>query len=193
MAQCLLLLLLFLLPRSLQTECYHARSALPILLHCEELAEAIDYLSRRPGENDIMAWGRRLPTTRHTQKLPKVYWISGRGPSTCAIHIDVNPTDYFAVDSFNQSRVASCASRVVQQCLAQQGLLGLDYPTAEEHVYVKVVRSDSPMLLDTLGAHEVENVALPDSMNVLHVASKDVMIRAVDRLSSNISASLSNQ
>lgn len=73
---------------ALSTECFHARSALPIVHECQDLTQAIAYLSRLPNENNVKAWGRRLPTGPETQNVPKVYWIVGRGPKTCAVHVE---------------------------------------------------------------------------------------------------------
>lgn len=183
-----LLLLVVNLPSSLEVECFHARSALPILSHCQDITDAIAYLSRMPGENDLRAWGRRLPTSQYTEKLPKVYWLSGRGPTTCAVQVDVNPTNYFAVDSFRQSNVSVCAARVVDQCLARQRRIGLDYPTQKEYVYVKIVRSDSPLQLNVLGTYEVGNVSLPGTTSVLHVASGNVIRKGGGHSSEKASA-----
>lgn len=73
---------------AMSTECLHARSALPIVHHCQDLTDAIAYLSRLPNENNLRAWGRHLPTGPDTEKVPKVYWIVGRGPTTCAVHVE---------------------------------------------------------------------------------------------------------
>lgn len=175
---------------SLGTECFHARAALPVSFHCQDLIEAIAYLSRIPGENDVRSWGRRLPTELHTMKVPKSYWIAGRGPSTCAVHVDVNPANLFAVDSFRQSDVGQSAARVVENCLIRQRLIGLDYPTELKHVYVKVVRSDSPLTLGISGTHHVESILLPDTAGVLHIATGDVVISSGGRTTSNSSANL---
>ena len=41
-------------------ECLYPRSALPTVRDCEDLTEAIAYLSRLPGENVPKMWGRHL-------------------------------------------------------------------------------------------------------------------------------------
>ena len=172
----LLLIHAILWSRTLGTECFHARSALPITSHCYDLIKAIEDLSRLPGENDLKAWGRGLPTGEYSQNLPKSYWIGGRGPSTCAVHVDVNPLNEYAVDSFRQSSVALSAERVVNQCLDRQGLIGLSYPLGAEHVYTMVVRTDSPWVLNTSNTHGVRNISLPGAANVLQVAGGSVGI-----------------
>ena len=92
-----------------------------------------------PYENRMMAWGRELPTSLDTQQVPKVFWISGRGPTTCAIHVDVDAYSPFAVDSFRLSDVASAAEEVIAQCLIPKRKVGLAYPVGVDgHVYAKV-------------------------------------------------------
>ena len=87
----------------------------------------------------MKVWGRELPTTLDTQKVPKVFWISGRGPTTCAIHVDVDAYSPFAVDSFRVSDVASAAEEVIAQCLVPARKVGLAYPAGVDgHVYAKV-------------------------------------------------------
>ena len=87
----------------------------------------------------MRAWGRGLPTTLDTQKVPKVFWISGRGPTTCAIHVDVDAYDTFAVDHFRLSDVASGAEDVIAQCLVPKSKVGLAYPAGPDgHVHAKV-------------------------------------------------------
>lgn len=61
------------------TECFHARSALPTIRDCEDLTDAIAFLSRLPNENNVTTWGRRLPTGPYIQSLPQDYSIVGRG------------------------------------------------------------------------------------------------------------------
>ena len=87
----------------------------------------------------MKVWGRLLPTAFDTQHIPKVFWISGRGPTTCAIHVDVDAFNPFAVDSFRLSDVASAAEEVIAQCLVPNRKVGLAYPTGTDgHVYAKV-------------------------------------------------------
>ena len=90
----------------------------------------------------MRAWGRRLPTTADTQKVPKVFWISGRGPTTCAVHVDVDAYHPWAVDDFRLSDVAAAGEQVVAQCLIARGKIGLAYPAGMDgHVYAKVISS----------------------------------------------------
>ena len=51
---------------------------LPIPAQCRDLANALAYAANLPGGNAPKDWGRQLPNTAHTEKLPKVYWFGGR-------------------------------------------------------------------------------------------------------------------
>ena len=120
--------------------CTAAPGLLPTIGDCNDLIDAISWLSRLPGENNMKAWGRRLPTTLDTQKVPKVFWISGRGPTTCAVHVDVDSYDLWAVDNFRLADVASAGEEVVAQCLSAKSKIGLAYPAgADGHVHAKVI------------------------------------------------------
>lgn len=125
--------------RSRAAICTSGSAPLPTLTDCQDIAEAVRWLSRLPGENEMKAWGRRLPTTDATQKVPKVFWISGRGPVTCAIHVDVDAYDLWAIDDFRLSDVASAAEEVIAHCLLERRQVGLAYPAgADGHVHAKV-------------------------------------------------------
>ena len=122
--------------------CIRAPALLPTVSDCTTIVEAIGWLSRMHGENTMRAWGRRLPTTADTQKVPKVFWISGRGPTTCAVHVDVDAYHPWAVDDFRLSDVAAAGEQVVAQCLISRGKIGLAYPAGMDgHVYAKVISS----------------------------------------------------
>ncbi|KAL8817958.1 MAG: hypothetical protein Q9191_008043 [Dirinaria sp. TL-2023a] len=152
------------------TECFHTRSALPVLFHCRDLTNAIAWLAHQPGENDLKSWGRHLPTTARTQSLPKLYYIVGAVlRTTCAVQVDVDQTDALAVDSFRQSDVAVSASNVVDRCLVRQQLLGSDFPGEAAHVYVMILRIDASARLELSRAHDVQDVKLPGSADVLRI------------------------
>ena len=119
--------------------CITSPGLLPTIRDCIDIAEAVGWLSQLPRENDMKAWGRGLPTTSDTQQIPKVFWISGRGPVTCAIHVDVDAYSPFAVESFRLSDVALAAEEVIAQCLIPKRKIGLVYPVGVDgHVYAKV-------------------------------------------------------
>lgn len=122
----------------------------------------------------MKAWGRRLPTTFDTQKVPKVFWISGRGPTTCAVHVDVDAYDLWAVDDFRLADVASAGEEVVAQCLSPRRMVGLAYPAGPDGlVHAKIVRTDSPFDLESFNQSDVQSFALPGAMEILQVATVD--------------------
>lgn len=167
-----LLMLATLCPQSQETECFHALSALPVLFHCRDLANAIAWLARRPGENDLKTWGRHLPTTAQTQNLPKLYYIVGAVlRTTCAVEVDVDQTDSLAVESSRQSDVAASAANVVDRCLLRHRLIGLDFPGEAAHVYAMIERTDAPTRLEVSRAHDVQDVTLPGSAGVLRIVT----------------------
>ena len=122
--------------------CIRPPALLPTISDCTTIVEAIGWLSRMQGENTMRAWGRRLPTTPDTQKVPKVFWISGRGPTTCAVHVDVDAYVPWAVDDFRLSDVAAAGEQVLAECLMARSKIGLAYPAGMDgHVYAKVIGS----------------------------------------------------
>ena len=104
----------------------------------------------------MKAWGRRLPTTFDTQKVPKVFWISGRGPTTCAVHVDVDAYDLWAVDDFRLADVASAGEEVVAQCLSPRRMVGLAYPAGPDGLVHAKVRSFRGRSLHS--AHNPRNI-----------------------------------
>lgn len=149
--------------------CMDPRGPLPTIKDCEDIAEAVTYLSRLPGENDKKAWGRQLPTTPDTEKLPKVFWISGRGPITCAINVDVDGYDTLAVDDFRVSDVASAAKNVIAECLVPRRKVGLAYPAgADGHVHARV-RTISIVNLGTIRIHLSKQSSLARKVRLIRV------------------------
>lgn len=133
--------------------CTNSRGPLPTVKDCKDIVEAVTYLSSLPGENVRKAWGRQLPTTYHTEKLPKVFWISGRGPITCAINVDVDAYDTWAVEDFRVSDVASAAKGVVDECLVPRRKVGLAYPAGADGLVHARVRAISTVNLGTIRIH----------------------------------------
>ena len=82
----------------------------------------------------------------------------------------INPCHTFAFDFFKQDSVGLAAERVVDQCLVN-GLTGLDWPSAEQHVYAKIVRTDAPFDLLSLGKINVQNMSLPNATTILQMAT----------------------
>ena len=108
--------------------CIPPPGAPPTFPDCRDLTNAIAYASRLPGENVLKSWGRNLPTTPDTVRLPRIYWLRNQGPTTCAVHVDVSAEDYFAVDEFKLEDVGAAAERVVAQCLMRLSQIGFSYP-----------------------------------------------------------------
>ncbi len=103
----------------------------------------------------------------------------------------MNPTNPFAVDSFRQRSVGLAAERVVDRCIIRQGLLGLDWPSPAERVYAKIVRTDAPGPLMSLGALEVQkNVSLPNTTSVLQVATGNINDFVAGRFTSSTASRL---
>lgn len=151
--------------------CISPPGALPTLPDCRDLTNAIAFASRLPGENVLKSWGRHLPETPDTVKLPKVYWLSGRGPTTCAVHVDVSAEEYFAVDEFRLRSVGVAAESVVAQCLLRLSQIGFSYPSPSQHVYAKIVRTDDPFLSELLRNSTAHSLYSPEMTNLLQSVS----------------------
>ena len=106
-------------------------------------------------------------STEDTQNIPKVYWIGGRGPTTCAIHVDVNPEELLAVETFRVRSVGLAAERIVSRCLVRERKTGLDYPGTAEHVYARIVRTDAPFDIDLVENSDVQSVPLLNGTGIL--------------------------
>lgn len=152
--------------------------ALPTLSDCRDLTNAIDYVSHLPGENVPRSWGRNRPETPETVRLPKVYWLGGRGPATCAVIVDVSADDYLAVDYFRLRSVGVAAERVVAQCLLRRNQIGLSYPGSGRRVFAKIVRKDSPFPPDLLRNSTVQSLQVPNMMNLLQSVSVSSLLNA---------------
>ena len=140
------ILLLYYLPFTSAIICLASHRLLPTPKDCHELIDALEYLARFPPYNTPHTWSRHLEDTSSSRKLPKDYWLQGRGPSTCAIHIDVVPWNLDAEESFELRTVASLGEVVVEQCVVRRRQLGLAYPGLRELVQARIVRTDAPWL-----------------------------------------------
>lgn len=151
--------LLFILPFSFALDCYgHPRDIpLPNLHHCHDLVRAITIASRRPYHNDAKIWGRGLPNNAYTEGLPKTYvYAPGSGPpQTCALDLDADPLYLQAREVFRLQAVATAGARIVTTCLASRSQLGRDPVGPTGHVFAKIVRSYSPVVLQSAGKQSV--------------------------------------
>ncbi|KAL8943258.1 MAG: hypothetical protein Q9216_001169 [Gyalolechia sp. 2 TL-2023] len=122
-------------------------SQLPIMAHCDDLVAALFYASHLPRHDNIQIWGRGLPSDVYTESLPKVYWLGGRGPQTCAIDLDADPLHPDARETFRLRAVGFAGARIEELCLKSRRQLGRDQLGPTGHVIAKLVRSDLPRLL----------------------------------------------
>ncbi|KAL8989115.1 MAG: hypothetical protein Q9169_008428 [Polycauliona sp. 2 TL-2023] len=149
----LILILLSILPFTSPLDCYAppARTQLPIVDHCQELVYALLYASRLPHKNDPKTWGRGLRSTDFTEYLPKVYWLPGRGPRSCAVNLDVDPLHPEAREMFRLSDIATATIRMVNICLIGRREVGRDVLGSGGRVWAKLVRTDGPILVRGVG------------------------------------------
>lgn len=132
--------------------CTRPHGVLPIPKDCHELIDSIEALSLIPPYNTPKLWSRLVEDTTTSLKLPKDYWLQGRGPSTCAIHVDVAPWgDLRANDTFTFRGMSTAGEIIVEQCLVKRRNLGLAYPGVKEIVQVRILRTDAPWFKRKVG------------------------------------------
>ena len=105
--------------------CFSPAGALPNPLHCRELIAALTYIARGPEGDRLLSWGRHLPESDETQNLPVRYYVQRREPQTCAVWVDVNHGDLFAIDRFKLSDVISVAQNIIVRCLIAENEIGM--------------------------------------------------------------------
>ena len=121
--ECLLTITFYLYSTSSALECY--TGSLPHLPDCQILVAAVYQLSDLPGQNDPKEYGRTMQSDRYSEKIPKVYYLSGPENYNCALYIDVELPDFYAVDTFRLSDLARAANTVYSVCLVNMGKLGM--------------------------------------------------------------------
>ncbi|KAL9629360.1 MAG: hypothetical protein Q9204_005316 [Flavoplaca sp. TL-2023a] len=176
------LTLLLLLPIISAWVCYPPPGPLPTFRDCRVLINGLDWLSRQPFENIAKQWGRHLPTNLHSEKLPRWYYIEGIDPpSTCAIVVDVDGTDFWHVETFPLRNVVVAAEIAFYECMVGKHQLGLDFPAEWGHIYAKVIRSPFlTRLLQGPDRRRVRRVLLPDK-TVLVIADGEAKEGAMGR------------
>ncbi|KAL8711052.1 MAG: hypothetical protein Q9220_004433 [cf. Caloplaca sp. 1 TL-2023] len=127
------------------------------------------YASHLPHNNDLKTWGRGLPSAGDTENLPKIYWLGGRGPSTCAMDLDSDLLHPTARESFRLRSVAIAGRDIVDQCLHNREQVGFETLGPTGHVIGRIVRTDSPHLVR---ATEDVKVLSTTSLGELFVAIK---------------------
>ncbi|KAG7008602.1 hypothetical protein G7Y79_00005g017430 [Physcia stellaris] len=119
---------------------------LPLSADCLELIDGLIASSRFPSHSIPKAWGRDLPSTALTEHLPKLYWIVRNpalfdAPTTCGVHLDVEATEPWAVETFGLLDVGQAAEAVVERCLLRRELVGVKcYGDTEERVVDILIR-----------------------------------------------------
>jgi len=168
-----LLLPLLLLPLTHTYTCTPTPHLLPRPTDCHSLIDALTLLASSPPYNTPKLWSRLVEDTESTLKLPKDYWLQGRGPETCAVHIDVVGPDHnnqkagnggggggggeggggggrggwrAENDTFTLGSVANVLEIVVEQCVVRRRELGWGCPGLKGAVGARVVRTDAPWL-----------------------------------------------
>lgn len=69
-----------------------------------------------------------------------------RPPNVCAVEIDVEAVDYYAVETFSLADVVEAVKMVYWGCLIARGMLGKEFPNGEQRrVWAKLVRWDLPV------------------------------------------------
>lgn len=158
----ILYILLLTLPFSAALDCYVQPRDIPLprLDHCYDLIRAINFASQLPHRNNPKMWGRGLPSSAHTEGLPKTYVYSpaGQPPQSCSLDLDADPLDLQAREIFRLQAVATAAARIVNTCLARRGQIGRDTLGETGRVYAKIIRSESPVLLQV---GRVDSLTIP--------------------------------
>ena len=134
-----------------------------------DLTNAIDYAAHLPGGSVFKDWGRGLPSAGQTEKLPKVYWLAGRGPTTCAFQLDVIPSEPTAVERFGLFAIAIAAEKILRICMLGRSQVGSELLGENKAVSITMVRTDAPRLGYWKGSW-IETLALENGIE-LQVAS----------------------
>lgn len=114
---------------------------------CLEISMKLHEASLLPGGRVMKEWGRALPNTDTTGSLPKLYWVTGAGPKTCGVEVNVNPRTPDATDMLSLYDIAFGAGQVVVKCFFNQGVLGLYRTGAHRRIEVKMVKINKPGLM----------------------------------------------
>lgn len=133
----------FILHCCIAATCHPPRGGiLPLTYHCQELVHRILESSRTPHGMATKEWGRNLDNTATTIHLPKIYWIAGAGPRTCAVVVDVDMHTPDAVERFNLGDVGHAAEHIESACLFRKGEVGTERVGAAKRVEVRLERVD---------------------------------------------------
>ena len=139
---------------------------LPVPAHCQILVNGLAYASTLPDGRTYKDWGRDVPNTATTVKLPKVFWLSRRGPSTCALDLDVIPDDLSAAENFTLRDVATAAERMLSICLYGRSQVGSELLGDNKRVMAKLVRADVPRIREW-NQGDMERVTLRNGVELI--------------------------
>lgn len=133
--------------------CLQSTTPLPPFRDCRIIIAGLEWVSAQPLERNPRDWGRAIPSTKTTEPLPRYFMIQGRKPpNECAVQLDVDPIDYYAVDTFSLAAVAQAARVVYWGCLVGKGMVGLEYPNLnQKRVWAKLIRLDWVNLREVVG------------------------------------------
>ncbi|KAL8690953.1 MAG: hypothetical protein Q9218_003710 [Villophora microphyllina] len=120
---------------------------LPEREDCQLLVDALLEISRLPGPSTSREWGRRLPNTDLTQRLPKLYWIAGPQRTTCGIEVDVDPLQPLAIETFDLGNVSFAAEAILEMCFLPRSLLGMARIGRGKAAEAKMVKIDKGPLV----------------------------------------------
>ncbi|KAI4114678.1 MAG: hypothetical protein LQ345_004588 [Seirophora villosa] len=129
-------------------------SSLPLVSHCTEVVDSILDVSSLPRWAGAKEWGRQLANTPTTVHLPKTYWISGAGPRTCAVEIDVDRHTPDAIEKFGLGDLGLAAQHILIACLLRKAEVGAERVGAGRRVEVRLVRVDKEFLRTAVPADE---------------------------------------
>ncbi|KAL8868708.1 MAG: hypothetical protein Q9174_004811 [Haloplaca sp. 1 TL-2023] len=142
------------------------------MVHCQELVNKLLDASRGPRGLANKEWGRGLENTATTVHLPKIYWVAGAGPRTCAVIVDADDHHPNTIERFNIGDVGHAAEHVETACLFRKGEVGTEHVGIARRVGVKLERVDVELLLKS----EIANPALVDKGvgNGVYLASAEL-------------------
>ena len=112
-----------------------------------EISMKLHQASLLPGGRLLKEWGRKLSNTDDTMSLPKLYWVTGAGPKTCGVEVDIDGRMPDATDLLSLYDIAFGAGQVIVKCFFKEGVLGLYRTGANRRIVVRLVRIDKRGLL----------------------------------------------
>ncbi|KAL8859872.1 MAG: hypothetical protein Q9178_003705 [Gyalolechia marmorata] len=180
-----LLSLLSLFTLSSSYVCFPPFGPLPTYHDCITLMNALDILSHQPDADIAKHWGRHVPTTAHSENLPRWYYVEEelQPPTTCAVVVDVDGMELSYVETFSLRDVVEAAHIAFFECLVERAQIGLDFPAEWGHVYAKMMRMDGRPLARLgrgAGGGSRRRVVLPDK-KVLNIVSGARLIEGIAR------------